>query len=159
MTKGCKIFEGLAERTQARCYKSTEADLFEIHNAMETSGPGFSGRGTIMLELINPDTNWDETGFKIRSYEVIDGSSYEVDKLEGDALRPLLQCRAPCEECEINGKLPRPSVTDPSGEVLVPKYAKNYCTKCWQTGPPQKYLMQVTPYNFDTDTGTSTCKT
>lgn len=51
VTEGCKIYEDLAERTQARCYKSTEADLFEIHDALTTSGEGFSGIGTILLQL------------------------------------------------------------------------------------------------------------
>lgn len=54
---------------------------------------------TVKLELKNPADNWDEIGFKIRSYEVRDGSSYQVDKLEGDALRPILQCQAPCYRC------------------------------------------------------------
>lgn len=159
VTAGCKIYEDLAERTQARCYKSTEADLFEIHDALTTSGEGFSGVGTILLQLENPPDNWDEIGFKIRSYEVTDGSSYQVDKLEGDALRPLLQCQAPCYHCKKIGKLDRPSVTDSSGVVAVDKYAKDYCTACWQTGPPQKYLMTLTEYNEVTEKGTSTCET
>ena len=93
------MYELDKERTDARCYRSTEADLFEIHNALSTEDAGFAGVVTVRLELKNPVDNWDEIGFKIRSYEVRDGSSYQVDKLEGDALKPILQCQAPCYRC------------------------------------------------------------
>lgn len=88
-----------------------------------------------------------------------DGSSYQVDKLEGDALRPILQCQAPCYRCQPIGKLQRPSVTDTSGFVAVDRYAKDYCTACWQPGRPQKFLMQVTPYVESSGSGESTCET
>lgn len=110
VTKGCEIYEGTVARTDARCYKSSEADLFEIHNALGTEGEGFSGVATIVLRLMNPDDNWGAVGFKLRSQEVAEGSAYEVDKLEGDELRPQLQCEAPCHECLMVGKLERPSV-------------------------------------------------
>lgn len=113
---------------------------------------------TVVLHLFNPENNWDEIGFKIRSYEVLDGTSYAVDKLEGDELRPLLQCRAPCYHCLKIGKLPRPSVFGDNGIYEVDEYAKDYCEACW-LDRPQKYLMTLTPFNEDTKTGTSSCNT
>ena len=156
--KGCQVFEDRTERTEARCYQSSNADIFEIHNALNTQDKGFSGIISIVLDVRNPKNNWEENGFKMKSYEVYQGTSYEINKLEGQGLIPELQCKNPCEYCTKYGTLRKQSVTDGSGFINVDRYAKRHCTQCWRERP-EKYLMKVSDWNPSTETGDSQCKT
>jgi hypothetical protein len=129
------------KRTAAKCFLSKDGRRFEIHDALTTQGAGFDGEATIYLKLQNPPDNWGEVGFKLKTYEVIKVKdkatsavstiSSLVDTLEGDQLRPILQCAAPCQECHAADPVVRPSVTEATGVVSVTGYVKGYCTSCW----------------------------
>jgi hypothetical protein len=158
VTEGCSVYEDRTLRAEAKCFRAKAGRLFEIHDALSTDGDGFSGTVTIMLSFQNPADNWDAVGFRIKTYEVTASGTALADKLEGDALRPTLQCQAPCRRCQQIDDIKKLSVTDPSGLIDVEGYARGYCDECWQDNP-LKYLMTRTPYNVDTGDGDSTCLT
>lgn len=137
------MYEGRVARAAAKCFASKDGRLIEIYDAGDTV-KGFSGTVTVLLDIMNPKTNWDEVGFKIRTYEMTASGIALVDKLEGDALRPTLQCQAPCQYCEDGGTIAKASVDETeksfsNGQIQVPKYVRGYCTRCWQD-TPTKYL-------------------
>lgn len=136
--KNCDLYQDGVIRTEARCYvyKEEFGRLIEIYDALTTEGDGFSGVVTLKIRFQNPKDNWDDVGFKLRTYEMAGGNTALVDKLEADVLIPLLQCQAPCEECLRDGDLKKLSVGDDGpayadGFITVPKFARDYCTKCW----------------------------
>lgn len=117
---------------------SKDGRVFDIYNALSTSGRGAADEATIVLHLKNPDDNWEEVGFKIKTYEVTAAGTALVDKLEGDVLRPILQCAAPCRGCHPDGTAERASATG-KGAISVPRFARGYCTKCWREEGGKKY--------------------
>jgi hypothetical protein len=73
---------------------------------LDTSGDGFGGVVTLKMQFKNPIDNWDDVGFKLRTYENIGGNGGNtalVDKLERDVLVPLLRCDSPCNTCWEDG--------------------------------------------------------
>ena len=104
---------------------------------------GYSGFVTIHINFINPKDNWGEIGLKIKTYEVIDGEEYLVDKLEGDELIPNLKCDSPCKECK----------EDPVSKEII---QRDFCTECWSDSS-FKYLMVSKEWDEATLTGESTC--
>lgn len=147
VTEGCDVWQGDKKRDQAACFLSKNGRLFEIYDALDTSGDGYSGTVTVRLRLKNPDDNWGAVGFKIRTYEVVPGKNGRitslVDRLDGEDLRPVLQCDRPCYECrEDEEKKTRVSLTSPGGKIEVEKWRAGECTRCWQDRP-EKYLMPL----------------
>lgn len=134
VTEGCEIYQDTTKRSQAKCFRAKDGRLFEIYDAVDTSGEGFSGTVTVALRFKNPDDNWDDVGFKIKTYELTAAGAALADKLEGDAVVPTLQCQSPCEECKSNPPdVKKLSVTpgNQDGFVFVDAYVRDYCTKCW----------------------------
>lgn len=134
------------ERPAAVCFLSKDGRVFDIYNALETDpdknprlARGAADEVTILLHLKNPDDNWEEVGFKIKTYEVTAAGTALVDKLEGDVLKPILQCAAPCRDCQDDGAAERASVTDKGAPISVPRFARGYCTKCWREEGGKKY--------------------
>lgn len=126
------------------------------------------------MQFKNPIDNWDDVGFKLRTYENIGGNGGNtalVDKLERDVLVPLLRCDAPCNTCWEDGTDTYLSVGDDgpefsNGLITIEKYDRDYCTSCWIGNPnaeppeparPQKYLMTKVPWKDGE--GDSTCLT
>lgn len=155
---GCAVYQEKNLRASAKCFRSKDGRLFEIYDALDTAAEGWAKEVTVVLNIKNPENNWEAIGFKIRTYEMTAGGINLVDKLEGDALRPTLQCQDPCELCEVDGTLTRPSVVENDGTVDLPRYVRGYCTSCWQDSP-KKYLMTESAYDKRTKTGQSTCLT
>jgi hypothetical protein len=86
------------------CQKIAGARLFKIKNAIPK---GYGGQVTITIKMKNPDDNWGEVGFKLKTYEVVtvpganagDPATTEeflADMLESNVLLPALPCEPPC---------------------------------------------------------------
>lgn len=106
------MYEEQTRRAEAKCYKSKDGRLLEIYDALNTNNDGFDKEVTLMITFENPVDNWGAVGFKIKTYEVTASGTALVDKLEGDALRPILQCQAPCNECHPKGDMEKKSVAE-----------------------------------------------
>jgi hypothetical protein len=96
---------------------------------------------TIVIGFKNPVNNWGDIGFKLKTYELIEGTDsdkqYLVDSLEGNELIPNLKCIFPCKEC-----LTPSETTNDVNEV-----GTTFCTACW-SNHPSKYLFEDTSYNY-----------
>lgn len=133
------------ESDPTNCNQITGSRLFKIEKAIPF---GFDGNITIYIKFKNPKDNWGEIGFKIKTYEIVEGATpdddteqFLVDMLEGNELIPNLKCTAPCKECK-----------EDDNKVVLDM---EYCTECWQDNP-KKYLYEKSPYSPD-GSGESTC--
>lgn len=151
---GCEVEAAKnADGSNTKAYDSTDcaqtvgSRLFVIKNAIPYD---YDALVTIVIGFKNPVNNWGEIGFKIKTYEVIEGADtdkqYLVDALEGNELIPHLKCIFPCKEC-----LPEDETTNDVNEV-----GTTFCTECW-SNHPSKYLFEDTPYDFSNNAGNSSC--